>query len=95
MALPQQVAVVGAQGEEAAVGTVPAIPARTSVAADDVDAAATLLRGDDKTLLLLGGESLFERPLALAGEIATATGCDVMAECFNSRTQRGAGRNFF
>lgn len=81
-----------AWGEDGAVGEVPAIPARESVEADTVDAAAKLLRGEDKTLLLLGADALFERPLALAGDIAAATGCDVMAECFNSRTQRGAGR---
>jgi acetolactate synthase-1/2/3 large subunit len=81
-----------AWGEDGVVGKVPAIPARESVEADTVDAVAERLRGGDRILLLLGADALFEWPLELAGDIAAATGCDVMAECFNSRTQRGAGR---
>ena len=81
-----------AWGEDGAVGEVPDIPAPATVEGSAVDAAAELLRGGEKTLLLLGAGALFEGPLALAGDIAAATGCDVMAECFNSRTQRGAGR---
>ena len=74
------------------IGRVPAIPERQPVDPDSVDRAATILRGDGPTLLLLGATALYEEPLELAGRIAAATDCGLIAECFNARMQRGAGR---
>ncbi|WP_425045790.1 acetolactate synthase large subunit [Primorskyibacter sp. S87] len=56
-----------------------------------VDQAANLLRSED-SLLLLGGEALTERNLRRAGEIAASTGCALLSEWSNARTERGAGR---
>jgi len=81
-----------AWGEDGVIGTVPAVPERESVDANEIDAAAEILKGDKRTLLLLGAGAVFEEPLEHAGMIAAATGCDVMAEGMNSRLQRGAGR---
>ena len=43
-------------------------------------------------VLLLGGEALSEKGLALAHRIAAATGCRLMAEGSNRRMARGQGR---
>lgn len=56
-----------------------------------VDAAAKILRRGGRTLLLLGGGALSQKPLANAARIAAATGADVLTEVFNSRMERGAG----
>ena len=74
------------------VGTVPAVPARETVDDKRVDEAAARLRGDERALLLLGGPALFAEPMEMAGTIAVAADCDLMAEGMNSRVQRGAGR---
>jgi acetolactate synthase-1/2/3 large subunit len=96
---PGQVATLILPGDAAwndggVIGEVPAIPEPESVDDSAIDTAAEHLRGDDRTLLLLGAGALFEEPLEVAGTIAAATGCDVMAEGMNSRLQRGAGRLF-
>jgi acetolactate synthase-1/2/3 large subunit len=57
-----------------------------------IDAAADILRSGEPTLLLLGGIACHEAGLALAGQIAAATGCALMSEFAVSRIQRGAGR---
>ncbi len=81
-----------AWGDGGVVGRVPAIAEPEPVAEDDLEQAVTALRDDGPTLLLLGGKTLYEQPLEIAGRIAQRTGCDVMAECFNARMERGAGR---
>jgi acetolactate synthase I/II/III large subunit len=43
-------------------------------------------------MLLLAGEGMLERGLALAGAIATKTGARLLAQGANARVQRGAGR---
>ena len=81
-----------AWGDGGIVGQVPAISEPETIADDDVERAVAALRDDGPTLLLLGGTTLHEGPLEIAGRIAARTGCDVMAECFNARMERGAGR---
>jgi acetolactate synthase-1/2/3 large subunit len=43
-------------------------------------------------MLLLAGEGMRERGLALAGAIANKTGARILAQGANARVQRGAGR---
>jgi acetolactate synthase-1/2/3 large subunit len=71
---------------------VPPIAARATVSGEAVDQAARILRAGEPTLLLLAGPALGERGLDLAGRIAAATGARIMAQTFNARTERGAGR---
>jgi acetolactate synthase I/II/III large subunit len=71
---------------------VPAIPSRSTVAADAVKQAAQLLVQGAGTMLLLAGEAMHERGLALAGAIANKTGARLLAQGSNARVQRGAGR---
>jgi len=56
-----------------------------------VEEAAKALASEG-SLLLLGAGALTEENLALAGKIAAATGCTLMSEWANPRTERGAGR---
>lgn len=94
---PGQVATLIVPGDAAwdeggVIGEIAAPTQRASIDPSTIDEIAKILKADSKTLLLLGGEAVFEKPLAFAGEVAVATGCDVLAECMNSRMQRGAGR---
>ena len=81
-----------AWGDGGTVGTVPAVPERETVDGARIDEAASILKSGEPALLLLGADALYEGPLDLAGRIAVATGCNVMAEGMNKRLQRGAGR---
>jgi acetolactate synthase I/II/III large subunit len=71
---------------------VPAIPVRPKVVDDRVKKAAQVLAQGPGTMLLLAGEGMRERGLALAGAIATKTGARLLAQGANARVQRGAGR---
>jgi len=53
--------------------------------------AADLLRRSPATLLLLGGRALRQRGLLAAARIRAATGCDILAETFLGRIERGLG----
>ena len=53
---------------------------------------AKALRSGQPATLLLGDMALREGALELAGRIAAATGCGILAESANSRVERGAGR---
>ena len=79
-------------GSAPAVQAVGAVPARRTVSADAVRAAARELASGEPALLLLGGVALREASLELAGRIAAKTGCRVMSEFYTARLQRGAGR---
>jgi len=68
------------------------LAARTLVSDNAVLAAAKMLRNGKPATLLVGGMALRERSLELAGRIAAKTGCGILAEGFNTRIQRGAGR---
>jgi acetolactate synthase I/II/III large subunit len=72
---------------------VPAIPARPKVLDDTVQQVAQALLGQGTgTMLLLAGEGVRERGLALASVIANKTGARILAQGANARVQRGAGR---
>ena len=71
---------------------VPEIPVRARVGADAVREAAAALRSGEPSLLLLTGQALSERGLELAGKIAAKTGAKLLAQTFNRRMERGAGR---
>jgi acetolactate synthase-1/2/3 large subunit len=57
-----------------------------------VDTAARILRSGEPTVLLLGGTGLRAEGLALAGRIAAKSGAQFLAQTFNARIERGAGR---
>jgi acetolactate synthase-1/2/3 large subunit len=54
--------------------------------------AARVLREKKNVLLFLGGEAVHEKSQRLAWRIAKATGCHLMTEGSNARTERGQGR---
>ena len=81
-----------AWNEGSAPVAVPAIPTRPKVAPETVQAAAQVLMQGPGTMLLLAGEGMHERGLALAGAIAQKTGARLLAQGSNARVQRGAGR---
>ena len=74
------------------VAAVPDVPARTRVEATAIHEAANVLRSGEPTLILLGGPALRSEGLEVAGRIAAKTGAKLMAETFNARMERGAGR---
>ena len=69
------------------------VPPRAPEAGEDaVGEAAEALRSGEPAVLLLGGRTLLEPGLTLAGRVVAATGARAMAEMSNARLQRGAGR---
>jgi acetolactate synthase-1/2/3 large subunit len=68
------------------------IPKRETVSPESVRDAARALRSGEPALLLMTGAALRERPLAMAGRIAQATGARLLCNTFNARLSRGAGR---
>ncbi len=58
---------------------------------DAVKQAADFLRKGSTALLFLGGKALRRRGLLAAARIREATGCDVLAETFAARQERGGG----
>ncbi|HVN70756.1 MAG TPA: acetolactate synthase large subunit [Desulfomonilia bacterium] len=56
-----------------------------------IDEAAEVLRMDNKTALVLGGRTLRREGLLTAARIRNACGCDLLAECFPARMERGSG----
>ncbi|GAB1387412.1 acetolactate synthase large subunit [Melaminivora sp.] len=56
-----------------------------------VQAIAGLIQSGKKTALLLGGHALREPALMAAAHIAAHCGVQLLAECFPTRMQRGAG----
>src|SRR5690242_2649109 len=76
------------------IAAVPDVPARTRVDATAIAKAVDVLRDarSEPTLILLGGLAVRSDALELAGRIAAKTGAKLMAETFNARMARGAGR---
>jgi len=68
------------------------VPAMQAVPADTVTELTRVLSNGKTTALFLGGRALREEGLAAAGQIATATGAQLLCETFPARLQRGAGR---
>ena len=81
-----------AWSEGSGVAPVAPVPPRPAVASAMVDAAARILRSGEPTVLLLGSASLRAEGLALAGRIAAKSGAQLLAQTFNARVERGAGR---
>jgi acetolactate synthase-1/2/3 large subunit len=97
MAPPGQVATLILPGDTAwdegtGPAPMPAIPQRARVSEDAVKEAARVLRLGEPTVLLLTGPALREKGLELAGRIAAKTGVRLLAQTFNARMERGAGR---
>ena len=57
-----------------------------------VETAAAALRGDGKTLILLGGHGFRAKSQQLAWRLAEATGAAIFGEFVAARVERGAGR---
>ena len=74
------------------IAAVPDVPARTRVDAHAIAEAVNVLRSGEPTVILLGGPAMRSDGLELAGRIAAKTGAKLMAETFNARIERGAGR---
>ncbi|MBM3224889.1 MAG: acetolactate synthase large subunit [Candidatus Tectomicrobia bacterium] len=94
---PGQVATLILPGDTAwneGSGPVPvvALPQRVKISEDAVRQAAQVLRQGPGAMLLLSGDGVRERGLALAGAIAQKTGARLMAQGSNARLQRGVGR---
>jgi acetolactate synthase-1/2/3 large subunit len=81
-----------AWNEGSGPATVPAIPSRSKVSEEAIRQAVKMLDQGPGTMLLLSGQGVHERGLALAGAIAAKTGARIMAQGSNARLQRGAGR---
>src|SRR5215831_4443102 len=74
------------------IAALPDVPARTRVDAAAIAKAVNVLRSGEPTLILLGGPAVHRDGLEIAGRIAAKTGAKLMAETFNARMERGAGR---
>ncbi|NIV75958.1 MAG: hypothetical protein GWN37_14330, partial [Gammaproteobacteria bacterium] len=57
-----------------------------------VESVARVLRSGEPTVILMAGRVLREASLAVAGDIAAASGARLLAQMSNARLQRGAGR---
>jgi acetolactate synthase-1/2/3 large subunit len=75
----------------AAIGAIPAVPRATMPSAESVNRAASMLRSDLATALLLNGNALYGAGLVAAGRIAAATGAKLLAPYPLTRVERGAG----
>ena len=83
-----------AWNEADGIAEVPAAKQSAGYSATAVEEAARILRGGEQTLLLLTGQALTEKGLALAAQIAGKSGCKVMGQTYNPRMARGRGRYF-
>ncbi|MER9234605.1 acetolactate synthase large subunit [Mesorhizobium sp. M0622] len=81
-----------AWGEAVGPTEVPPPPARAIVDDKVITLAAEALRGPGPKLLFLGNAALLGDGLKYAARIAEATGAHLLAETFNPRFERGAGR---
>ena len=71
--------------------TSPRQPKQPDVDADAVETAAAVLRSDEPTVLLIGGDATRGAGLTAAARIAEATGTRWYCETFPTRLERGAG----
>jgi len=77
--------------EGAGVAAPREVAAQDVVGTEVIDSVAALLRGEEPSMLMLGGEALHEGGLRAASRIAVATGATLLAETFPARLERGAG----
>jgi acetolactate synthase-1/2/3 large subunit len=75
----------------ATVAEVPAVPRSPLPSAENVNRAASILRSDEATALLLSGNALYGEGLIAAGRIAMATGAKLLAPYPVVRVERGVG----
>jgi acetolactate synthase I/II/III large subunit len=97
MTPPGQVATLILPGDTAwDEGTGPAVvpkaPERAQVSQDAVKEAARALRSGEPAVMLLTGLALRQKGLELGARIAAKTGAKLLAQTFNRRMERGAGR---
>jgi acetolactate synthase-1/2/3 large subunit len=76
----------------AAAAPLPA-PEPATVDEDTITEVARILASREPAVILLGGRALRAPALADAHRIAAASGAVLLAECFNTRMERGAGRH--
>lgn len=69
----------------------PRQPKQPDVDADAVETAAAVLRSDEPTVLLIGGDATRGAGLTAAARVAEATGTRWYCETFPTRLERGAG----
>ena len=81
-----------AWGTSAGPVEMPPVPKRTIVSDQAILAAAEALRQPGRKILLLGDAALIGDGLKHASRIAARTGAEILAETFNPRIERGAGR---
>ncbi|MCB1535466.1 MAG: acetolactate synthase large subunit [Rhodoblastus sp.] len=76
----------------APLSNVPPPAARPAVSQEAIRDAARKIRAGGATTLMLSGAALREKPLAVAGRIAAATGVRLLSQQSNARLEHGAGR---
>jgi acetolactate synthase-1/2/3 large subunit len=77
------------EGAEPRPPVAPAPPPRADE--DTIETVARILRGSERTAILLGGRATREAPLMAAARVAAATGAKLLGEVFPTRLERGAG----
>ncbi len=81
---------VNSSNHDSTAGT-PAVPKAPVPATETVERAVAMLRSGLKTGLLIAGSALFGKGLAMAGNIAAATGARLLAPYPFTRMERGTG----
>jgi acetolactate synthase-1/2/3 large subunit len=80
------------QWDDASASVTPRVAVKPLQVADATIARiATFLKNGKSATLFLGGHALSEQGLKLAARIAASSGCNLMAETFAARIERGAG----
>jgi acetolactate synthase-1/2/3 large subunit len=74
-----------------AIAPVPSPPLPSIPATEAIEHAAAMLRSGSPTAILLSGNALYGRGLAIAGRIAAATGAKLLAPYPITRIERGVG----
>jgi acetolactate synthase-1/2/3 large subunit len=77
--------------EGGSIASIPGLPKPPLPNARSIEHAATMLRSDLRTAILMAGNALYGEGLATAGRIAAATGAKLLAPYPFARLQRGAG----
>ena len=82
-----------ASWSESATGPCPPRPQRwaSTVSPDAIDDVAKVLRGGERTALLLGGRALRSAGLDAASRVAATSGALLLGETFPANLERGAG----
>src|ERR1700733_10381262 len=80
-----------AWGDGGVVPAIPPVPRAPLPSTETIERAAAMLRSGIRTAILLSGDTLYGKGLALAGRIAAATGAKLLAPYPFARLARGAG----